>query len=75
MASIFTSLFPNVMVSSLSAANNLTVSNTASGEYALRIMTIVAVVMFPIVLLYQGWNYWVFRSRVSTPAEKEPTSV
>lgn len=75
VASIFTSLFPNVMVSSLSAANNLTVSNTASGEYALRIMTIVAVVMFPIVLLYQGWNYWVFRSRVSTPAEKEPTSV
>jgi cytochrome d ubiquinol oxidase subunit II len=28
-------------------------------------MTYVAVVITPIVLLYQGWTYWVFRKRIS----------
>ncbi len=69
VASLFASLFPDVMVSTISAANNLTVTNTASGQYALQVMTVVAVIMFPIVLLYQGWNYWVFRSRVQGPPE------
>jgi cytochrome bd ubiquinol oxidase subunit II len=67
--SFFASLYPNVMVSSTNAAYNLTVENTASGDYALKIMTIVAVIMFPIVLLYQGWTYYSFRKRVTTPPE------
>jgi cytochrome d ubiquinol oxidase subunit II len=29
-------------------------------------MTVVAVILTPIVLLYQGWTYWVFRKRVSS---------
>jgi cytochrome bd ubiquinol oxidase subunit II len=29
-------------------------------------MTIVALVMTPVVLLYQGWTYWVFRKRIGT---------
>ncbi|MDP4014203.1 MAG: cytochrome d ubiquinol oxidase subunit II [Candidatus Nanopelagicales bacterium] len=69
VASLFASLYPNVMVSSTSAANNLTVAGTASGDYALRIMSIVAVVLFPVVLIYQGWTYHVFRKRVSAPAQ------
>ena len=32
-------------------------------------MTIVAVIFFPIVLLYQGWSFHVFRARVRTPPE------
>jgi cytochrome d ubiquinol oxidase subunit II len=28
-------------------------------------MTVVAVILTPVVLLYQGWTYWVFRKRVS----------
>ena len=28
-------------------------------------MTWVAVVFTPIVLVYQGWTYWVFRKRIS----------
>jgi hypothetical protein len=28
-------------------------------------MTVVAVLLLPFVLLYQGWTYWVFRRRVS----------
>ncbi len=68
MASLFASLYPNVMVSSTSAANNLTVANTASGDYALKVMTVVALVLFPLVLVYQGWTYWVFRARISVPS-------
>lgn len=71
VATLFASLFPNVMVSSLDAAYNLTVENTASGNYALTIMTWVAVIMFPVVLIYQAWNYWVFRQRVGTPPAQE----
>ncbi len=68
VAALFANLYPNVMVSSTDAANNLTVAGTASGDYALKVMTIVAVVMLPIVLIYQGWSYYVFRARVTAPA-------
>jgi cytochrome d ubiquinol oxidase subunit II len=64
VGSIFVELYPNVMVSSTNASYNLTVSGAASSDYALKIMTIVALVFTPLVLLYQGWNYYVFRARV-----------
>ncbi len=67
VGSIFINLYPNVMISSTNAAYNLTVSNSASGSYALKVMTIVAVIFFPIVLLYQGWSFHVFRARVTAP--------
>ena len=53
MATIFIDLYPNVMVSSTSA-KNLTVANAAAGDYSLKIMSIVAIMLFPIVLVYQG---------------------
>src|SRR5215472_431281 len=65
IVAIFVGLYPNVMVSSTSAANNLTVHNTASGPYSLKIMTVVVIVFLPIVLAYQTWTYYVFRRRVS----------
>ncbi len=64
---MFISLYPNVMISSTSATYNLTVNNAASGHYALIVMTVVAVIFFPLVLLYQGWSFHVFRARVKTP--------
>ncbi len=66
---IFIALYPNVMVSSTSSAYNLTVNNAASGHYALVVMTVVAVLLLPLVLLYQGWSFHVFRQRVSTPPD------
>ncbi len=66
-ASIFIDLYPNVMVSSTSARYNLTVDNSASGHYALVVMTVVAVLLFPVVLLYQGWTYYTFRARIRGP--------
>jgi cytochrome bd ubiquinol oxidase subunit II len=64
---IFIALYPNVMVSSTNTAYNLTVNNSASGHYALVVMTVVAAIFFPLVLLYQGWSFHVFRARVKTP--------
>ena len=63
---IFVDLYPRVMVSSTSPAYDLTVHNTASGSYSLRVMTVVAVVALPFVLGYQAWSYYVFRRRISS---------
>ena len=59
------------MVSSTNHAYNLTVNNSAAGHYGLVVMTVIAVLFFPIVLLYQGWSFHVFRRRVSAPADPE----
>ncbi len=67
VGSIFVDLYPSVMVSSTSAAYNLSVNNSASGHYALVVMTIVVVLFLPLVLAYQGWSFYVFRARVQAP--------
>jgi cytochrome bd-type quinol oxidase subunit 2 len=64
---IFIALYPNVMVSSTNHAYNLTVNNAAAGHYPLVVMTVVAVLLMPLVLIYQGWSFHVFRRRVSAP--------
>lgn len=66
VAAIFAGLYPDVLVSSTDPAYSLTVAGAASGDYALTVITWVAVVLFPLVLLYQGWTAYVFRARVST---------
>ena len=71
VATLFTSLYPRVMVSSPDFPNSLTVSNAASSHYALATITVVALILTPIVLLYQGWTYYVFRARL-TGQEVEP---
>ncbi|HTZ63294.1 MAG TPA: cytochrome d ubiquinol oxidase subunit II [Solirubrobacteraceae bacterium] len=73
VGSIFIDLHPNVMVSSTSAAYNLTVSNAASGHYALTVMTIVTLIFLPLVLLYQGWSFHVFRGRLKEPSDGAET--
>ncbi|MEZ0449805.1 cytochrome d ubiquinol oxidase subunit II [Cellulomonas sp. ICMP 17802] len=61
---IFGSMYPDVMPA-FDPANSLTVTNASSTSYTLTVMTWVAVVLTPLVLLYQGWTYWVFRRRIS----------
>ncbi len=63
---LFVALFPDVMPSRLSPAYSLTTTNAAATDYTLKIMTVVAVIFTPLVLLYEGWTYWVFRRRIST---------
>lgn len=61
----FWGLFPRLMVSSLDPSWSLTIYNSSSTPYTLKIMTVAALVLVPIVLAYQIWTYWVFRKRVT----------
>ena len=61
---IFGSLYPDVMPG-IDPATSLTVTNASSTDYTLTVMTWVAVVFTPLVLVYQGWTYWVFRKRIT----------
>jgi cytochrome bd ubiquinol oxidase subunit II len=64
VVTLFTSLYPRVMVSSPDFANSLTLDNAASAHYTLAVMSVVAAIFVPVVLLYQAWTYRVFRHRV-----------
>jgi cytochrome d ubiquinol oxidase subunit II len=72
VATLFTSLYPRVMVSSTDFANSLTVDSASSSHYALQVMTVVALIFLPLVLLYQGWTYYVFMRRVEGDREAMP---
>jgi cytochrome bd ubiquinol oxidase subunit II len=65
VATLFLNLYPRVMVSSTNAAYSLTVTNASSTNYTLTVMTVVAGIFTPLVLVYQAWTYWVFRQRVT----------
>jgi cytochrome d ubiquinol oxidase subunit II len=71
---LFASLWPDVLPARNNPAWSLTVHNASSSPYTLKVMTVVAVLMTPIVLAYQAWSYWVFRARV-TGAEDTGTTV
>jgi cytochrome d ubiquinol oxidase subunit II len=64
LVTYFWFLYPNVMVSSTNSAFSLTVDSASSSDYTLKVMSIVALIFVPVVLVYQGWTYWVFRKRV-----------
>ena len=63
-AALFIDLFPMTMISSTDPAYSMTLNESASSQYTLTVMTVVAVALVPLVLLYQAWTYWVFRHRV-----------
>ena len=67
VATLFTSLFPRVLVSNPDFGNSLTVGNAAAAHYPLVVITVTALVLLPIVLLYQGWTYHVLRRRLTGP--------
>jgi cytochrome bd ubiquinol oxidase subunit II len=65
VATLFTGLYPRVIVSSPNFANSLDVSGAASAHYTLAVLTVIALIVTPLVLLYQSWSYYVFRARIS----------
>ena len=69
LVTFFMIMYPRVMISSLNPAWSLTIYNASSSAYTLTVMTVVAVFFVPIVLLYQGWSYWVFRKRIESKPE------
>lgn len=72
---VLSSLWPDVIPARNHAAWSLTVHNASSSHYTLVVMTVVALIFTPIVLLYQGWTYWVFRARVSAKTVGEVAPV
>ncbi len=65
LITMFMILYPRVLISSLDPAWSLTIENAASSQYTLSVLSIIAIFLVPLVLLYQGWSYWVFRKRVT----------
>ena len=63
-ATLFLNLYPRVLVSSTNKAYSLTIFSTSSSHYTLTVMSVVAVALTPVVLVYQAWSYWVFRARL-----------
>lgn len=61
----FSALFPRLMVSSLNPEWSLTIYNAASTQNTLMIMTGAAVVLVPVVLIYQAWTYRLFKERIT----------
>jgi cytochrome d ubiquinol oxidase subunit II len=72
VATLFTSVYPRVLVSRPEFANSLTIENASSSHYALKVMTIAAVILTPVVLIYQVWTYYVFRARVGGEQPASP---
>lgn len=60
----FGALYPNVLPSTGDPANSLTIAHAAASPYALKVITWVGAFGAPVVLIYQGWTYWVFRKRI-----------
>ena len=69
---LFWVLFPNVFPASNDPSLSLTIDNASSTEYTLQVMTIVAVIFVPIVLVYQAWTYWIFRKRINADVIPSP---
>lgn len=75
VALLFGSLYPNLIVSSLDPAYNLTIVNASSSPYTLKVMSWAAAITAPVVLVYQGWTYWVFRQRISAEQIPDPVGL
>jgi cytochrome bd ubiquinol oxidase subunit II len=73
VATLFTGLYPRVMVSSSDFSNSLDVPGAASEHYTLAVMTVVVLIVLPIILVYQSWSYYVFRARVTGEEVRPPT--
>jgi cytochrome bd ubiquinol oxidase subunit II len=60
-------LYPNIVVSSISPAYSLNIYNAASSPKTLRIMAIIALIGMPLVICYTAAIYWAFRGKTRIP--------
>lgn len=70
-ASVFIGMFPRVMISTLGAANDLTIYNAASGAYALKLMSYFSITILPFVIGSQIWSFYVFKQPVKSNNDLE----
>jgi cytochrome d ubiquinol oxidase subunit II len=64
-ATIFGAAYPVVVPSTIDAAFDVTVTSASVSDYTLTVMTWAAGIGLPVVLGYQAWTYWVFRTRLT----------
>lgn len=64
MALFAIGMFPNIVMSSISPENHLTIYSAASSQKTLGIMLTVAIIGIPFVLAYTISIYWIFRGKV-----------
>lgn len=57
-------LYPNIVLSTLDEANNITVYNAAASEKSLGIMLLFAAIGTPLVASYTAFVFWTFRGKV-----------
>ena len=62
-------MYPNLLISSVDAANNLTINNAASQENTLVVMLIITVIGLPFVLAYTAGVYYFFRGKTELTVE------
>jgi len=58
-------LYPNLIPSNIDKNYSLTIFNSSSSPYTLKIMTVVALIFVPVVIAYQIWVYRIFRNKVT----------
>ncbi len=58
-------LYPNLIPSSIDPKYSLTIFNSSSSVYTLKIMTVVALLFVPVVIAYQIWIYSIFRHKTT----------
>ncbi len=73
-ATIFMTLYPDVIMSSTATRYSLSIVKAASQPYTLHVMTVVAIIFTPFVIAYQAWSYWIFRKRITLPTASVTTS-
>lgn len=57
-------LFPNIVISTINSAYNITIYNGASSEKSLGIMLTIAAIGVPLVAAYTTFVFWTFRGKV-----------
>ena len=67
----FAGLYPDLLASRIDPAFALTVYNSASSAYTLRLMTVVVVMFLPVVIAYQVWVHMLFREPLTAAELKK----
>ncbi|AGB23322.1 cytochrome d oxidase cyd, subunit II [Mycobacterium sp. JS623] len=65
---VFGSMYPNLLPSTLNPQWSVTIYNGSSTAYTLKIMSWASLTLLPLVMICQGWTYWVFRRRMTADA-------
>jgi len=69
IVTVFSAMFPRVMVSDTSDEYSLTIYNIASGNYTLTVISVVTLTLLPIVIGYTLWTHYIFSKKLNEDIE------